>query len=147
MEVAERALPVPTSFNDSHASIYQKWSVILRRLRTSRRLRGDLRPKSVAARFLNIFKNLAANDLVAVRSLTSRRLLCNLAEDDRGSLSRPLRSVEIVGRREVASYMWLGFYPTPSKDFYFIDRRKRWPPQFMIGWHISTAPLQPLHGF
>ena len=39
--------------------------------------------KSVAARFLIIFKNLAATDLVASRSPTSRRLLCNLAGTDR----------------------------------------------------------------
>ena len=49
-----------------------------------------------------MLKNLAATDLVAARSPTSRRLLCNLAGTDRGTLLRPLRLVEIVSRGEVA---------------------------------------------
>ena len=50
-----------------------------------RRLCRDLSAtKSVAARFLCMLKNLAATDLVAARSPTSRRLLCNLAGTDRG---------------------------------------------------------------
>ena len=32
----------------------------------------------------NMFKNMAATDLVAAKSPTSRRLLCNLAGTDRG---------------------------------------------------------------
>ena len=44
------------------------------RLQRSRRLVGDLAAtKSVAARFLNMHKNLAATDLVADRSRRSRR--------------------------------------------------------------------------
>ena len=52
-----------------------------------------------------MFKSLAATDLVAARSPTRRRLLCNLAGTDRGGgggLLRPLRSVKIVSREEVA---------------------------------------------
>ena len=90
-EVAERS-PIsrrtitdrsPTSFNDSHAPILTKlvgdWSG------TGRQLRRDLSAtKSVAVRFLCMLKNLAATDLVAASSRTSRRLLCNLAGTDRG---------------------------------------------------------------
>ena len=69
--------------SDSHALILTKlvgdWS------RTGLQLCRDLSAtKTVAARFLNMFKNLATTDLVAARSRTSRRLLCNLAGTDRG---------------------------------------------------------------
>ena len=60
----------PTSFKDSHAPILTK--LVGDRSGTGRRLRRDLSAtKSVAARFLCMFKNLAATDLVAARSPTS----------------------------------------------------------------------------
>ena len=81
----------PTSFSDSHAPILTKisrrsvgdWSA------TDRGLVGDfagtcLRPNQSQPVFLSMFKSLAATDLVAARSPTSRRLLCNLAGTDRG---------------------------------------------------------------
>ena len=49
-----------------------------------------------------MFKNLAATDLVAARSPTSRRRLCNHAGTRSGTLMRALRLVDIVSRGEVA---------------------------------------------
>ena len=82
--VADRS---PTSFSDSHAPILTK--LVGDRSATDRGLVGDFAgdlsaTKSVAARFLCKHKNLAATDLVAMRSAISRRLLCNLAGTDRG---------------------------------------------------------------
>ena len=54
------------------------------RLQRSRRLVGDLAAtKSVAARFLNMHKNLAATDLVADRSRRSRRPVPDRSPTDR----------------------------------------------------------------
>ena len=58
-----------------------------------------------------MFKNLAATDLVAARSPTSRRLLCNLAGTDRGPCSVVATSAigenceSLRGRRAVAVYV------------------------------------------
>ena len=54
------------------------------RLQRSRRLVGDLAAtKSVAARFLNMLKRLAATDLVADRSRQSRRPVPDQSPTDR----------------------------------------------------------------
>ena len=90
-EVAERspisrwliAEQLPTNFSDSNAPILTK--LVGDRSGTDWRLCRDLSAtKSVAASLLSMFKNLAATDLVAARSPTSRRLLFNLTGTDLG---------------------------------------------------------------